>query len=158
MATVDKRGQEKLKYQSEIDNLKLSIECPYEVLSIEKDVDVFRFSHSPNINPLNCLPNIVYDRLNGGNFDYSKPGKDNKKCKRCGASFFYDPVLAKASWDSLGDKIRGLLKYTHLAKGTLSPFDGVVSKPDEFSHFGFYENENPDDNYLRKKFELLDPL
>jgi hypothetical protein len=145
----------KLKYQAEIDALNLSIQCPCDVQPITQEVEVFRFSLSPIDHEHNCLPNVVYDRKIGGKYPYSTPGRDLEKCGRCGASFYYNLALAIEAWKNLPPQRREKLKYTHLGRGVISPGDGLIGEPDSTTHFNFYEAEMEDENYLKKKFELI---
>jgi hypothetical protein len=147
-----------LKFQNEIDNFNFTIECPNNVSPIANEVEVFRFSYAPIEHEKNFLPNVVYDKINGGKFNYNSIGNENVKCDRCGASFYYNGELAKSSWNSMPEKLRENLKYTHIAKGLFSPGDGLVTPADNYTHFGFYEAEKESADYLKKKFKILSPL
>lgn len=144
-----------LKYQKEIDAFNFSFECPNNVSAISKEVEVFRFSFAPKDHTNNFLPNVVFDRINGGNFDYASKGNETKKCNRCGASFYYNGALAMGAWKNMPPKRKENLKYTHLAKGVFIKDDGFTTEADNYSHFGFYEAENEDENYLKNKFEIV---
>lgn len=146
-----------LKYQSEIDAFNFSFECPNNVSAIDKEVEVFRFSFDPIQHSNNFLPNVVFDRINGGGFNYAGTGNETKKCERCGTSFYYDDTLARRAWKSIPPRRKENLKYTHLAKGIFIPGDGLVTEANDYSHFGFYEAENVDEDYLKKKFENVTP-
>lgn len=146
-----------LKYQNEIDSFDFAFECPNNVSNIEKEVTVFRFCLNPVNHENNFLPNVIYDRVIKGGFPYNSPGQYAAKCDRCGASFYYDENMARKSWKSMPTHRRQKLQYTHLAIGNFKPEDGLVTEPDEYSHFGFYEMAKEDNDYLKKEFKIILP-
>ena len=48
-----------LKYQADIDNFELSIDCPNAV-AIKASFTAYRFSYDPISHELNFLPNVVF--------------------------------------------------------------------------------------------------
>ncbi len=144
----------KLKYQTEIDNFNLTVKCPTDVSLLEDDMYAYRFSLSPITDVLNFLPNVLYDRLKPAIFNYTKASEE-KKCKRCGSSYFSDKKKAFNSWNSLSEKIQENLGYSHLAYGILKKSDGWVTNIEESSHFSFYEEENA---YLFTQFQIIEEL
>lgn len=144
-----------LKYQDEIDNLRLSIFCP-DVSSIIMDgrVYAYRFCFDPINDKHNFLPNIVFDKVRNIFFDYDNAG-ESTKCSRCGASFYTNIDYAKNKWNSLPERVRVKLGYTHIGYGILELEDGIRKTPDRKGHFSFYENEGVD---LGLKFKLIGEL
>ena len=143
-----------LKYQNEIDAFNLNVECPNEVVPIEKDIYAYRYSLSPITHKLNFVPNVIYDREKPAFFNYKK-ANPYKKCKRCGASFFSDKSLAIGFWNGLTEQIRENLGYTHIAYGILKKGDGWVSDPNEESHFSYYQEKEAK---LVSNFKIVDEL
>lgn len=129
-----------LKYQNEIDNFQLDIQCPDAVAPPQNEIDAFRFSFSPITHKLNFLPNVVFDRLTNNPFNYNAASKV-RKCSRCGASYYTSLENAQKKWATISRQIRENLGYTHIASGKLNAGDGVMKKPDADGHFGFYEND-----------------
>lgn len=142
-----------LKYQTEIDQLGLSIACPKQVKSPE-NIEAYRFCFNPIEHDLNFLPNVVFDRVTNNPFNYIK-APDEIRCSRCGASFYTTLQSAVSKWSALSDQIRENLGYTHIANGILSNTDGVMKEPDRTGHFGFYENDTAN---LATKFNLIKEL
>ena len=141
-----------LKYQTEIDNLQISAVCPNGVLPATGAI-AYRFSYTPITHDLNFLPNVVFDRMKGLGFNYGTASA-NRKCSRCGASFYETRDSAVNKWNSLTEQVRENLGYTHLAVGTLDKTDGLVSTPRD-GHFSFYEYIDAD---LTKKFKIVADL
>src|ERR1700710_1760168 len=143
-----------LKYQNEIDNFNLSIECPINLKWEGGELDAHKFSFAPIENKLNFLPNVLFDRLKGIPFDYIK-ANELVKCKRCGSSYYDKLDSAITAWNNLSPQVQENLGYTHIALGKLNNQDGYISEISKNGHFGFYENENVD---LRLKFKILTSL
>jgi hypothetical protein len=142
-----------LKYQREIDDLKIDLECPSEV-SIPNNLTAYRWSFLPISHALNFVPNVVFDRETKAPFNY-QIAKPQIKCKRCGASYFTNAEGAINRWENLSLQNRLNMGYTHLAIGVLDAADGVMRKPDSDGHFGFYEDEDAD---LVSKFKPMNIL
>ena len=136
----------------EIDKLQISALCPNGVQPATGAI-AYRFSFKPITHEHNFLPNVVFDRVKGIGFNY-KTAPANRKCSRCGASFYETKESAVSKWSSLTEQIREKLGYTHLAEGALDPTDGLVSSPHD-GHFTFFENINVD---LTKKFNIVADL
>lgn len=142
-----------LKYQTEIDDLQLSISCPTQTIS-PNDIEAFRFCFNPIEHDLNFLPNVVFDRRTSKPFNFKKATED-VRCSRCGASFYTTLKSAVNKWSALSDQIRENLAYTHIANGILNSTDGVMKQPDKTGHFGFYESDIAN---LPTKFRLITKL
>lgn len=141
-----------LKYQKEIDDFKLGINCPDMVVAIDKTIYAYRFCFDPINHELNFLPNVVFDRRKPVHFNYAR-ATPKKKCSRCGSSFYLNKSLAINNWNTLSETIRNNLGYTHIAYGILQKGDGLVGEPDDKSHFGFYEDANAN---LTVSFKVLE--
>ncbi len=141
-----------LKYQSEIDALGLTF-CPDAVVP-ETEIEAFRFSFNPIENELNFVPNVIFDRQRNSPFNYEKATAE-KKCLRCGASFYLNLESAINKWNNISERIRELLGYTHIANGKLDSNDGLMRVPDITGHFTFYELETAN---LTTKFNLISEL
>jgi hypothetical protein len=143
-----------LKYQVEIDNFTL-INCPKDgAFAPTSDFEAFRFSFSPIGHEDNFLPNVVFDRKRKNPINYNAMTNE-KKCKRCGASFYVNYDDAMSQWNGLTPKVKENLGYTHLAKGLISITDGQMLEPENNGHFTFYEDERAE---LRSKFALMAEL
>ncbi len=143
-----------LKYQSQIDDFKLSIVCPINTIKEEKIIPAYRLSFESIDNELNFLPNVIFDKIKNHPYNYIK-ADDSIKCKRCGASFYTNTQDIYNRWNSLTVVIREKLGYTHIASGNIDSKDGHLTEPDDKGHFGFYENEGVD---LKSKFEIIAKL
>ena len=143
------------KYQQEIDNFSFppDFTCPNKVKPINEEIIVYRFSINPVSDPLNFLPNVLFDQNRGIVTKYKK-GEEEKVCLRCGASFYLSEDSAKFAWKSAAKKFRNNSGYTHIAYGKLNSNDGVMSKPHD-DHFTFYEDISAN---LPAKFDILCPL
>jgi hypothetical protein len=140
-ADVEKPPPPVLKFKTQIDALKLSINCPQDLSEITEDIITYRFCHNPIDLNVDFLPNVLYDKLVGIEFDYSATNKDEKKkCSRCGASFQKMIEGLISTWNNLNDSIKTKLGYSAIAKGTLSINSGLVSISNG-GHIGFYEYE-----------------
>lgn len=145
-----------LKYQNEIDNLKLEISCPSESFETQNEIEAYRWTFDPINHQHNFLPNIVFDRVTNSTVNYSKK-MPLVKCNRCGASFFTSLESAKTAFGVVNGRLSDVLKltYTHIAKGTLNKSDGLMKKPDQHGHFGFYEYEKSN---LVEKFKNISTI
>lgn len=142
-----------LKYQHEIDNFGLDIQCPENVVA-PIEITAYRWSFNPIGHALNFLPNVVYDRVTNNPFNY-KTAKSNVKCRRCSASYFTNIDSARDKWEGISLQIRLNLGYTHISSGILDENDGVMKEPDKEGHFGFYESDTAN---LATKFTIVEEL
>lgn len=141
-----------LKYQHEIDGLGLTETCPAAV-TVATGIEAFRFCYHPITHNLNFLPNVVFDRQKGVAYNYSRATSE-QKCSRCGASFYTTLAIAVNRWNSLPERVRENLGYTHLAQGTLVEEDGLITE-EKRGHFGLYEDVQAD---LPSKFAIVEEL
>lgn len=140
-----------LKYQSEIDTFKLT-DCPYDASPLIEEIQVYRYSFSPITHEWNFAPSVVIYRLK----NYAHVYKDSKeKCLRCGASYYIEKSKAFAAWKGLAEGIKDKLGYTHMAYGKLLIADGLMSKPNKYGHFTFYES---DQATLTNQFRIISEL
>lgn len=133
----------KLKYQTEIDNQKLSIKCPNGLSTLSEPTEAFRFSHNPIDLSIDFLPNMIYDQIVGIVIAYKD---DLRKCSRCNASFFKTPDRLQNIWSNMSPENKTKMGYTDIAKGMLDGNDGFVALKSN-GHIGLYEFEGA--NYQR---------
>lgn len=131
-----------LKYQMEIDSLKLSIECPQKLTAIENEMKLFRFCHNPIDLKRDFLPNVVYDKLENITFcDYSAANTNEPlKCSRCGASFNKRIKKLIETWDHMSPQNKENFGYGAIAEGILATNDGLI-KIAGSGHVSLYEFE-----------------
>ncbi|HWI91207.1 MAG TPA: hypothetical protein VNT20_08020 [Flavisolibacter sp.] len=141
-----------LKYQSEIDDLKLQ-NCPSNVSPPNGNIEAYRFSFDPIEHPDNFLPNVKIDRIKSAPFNYDNCTPE-EKCLRCASSFYLSEESALKKWKKLPVKFKENYGYTHLAYGTINKEDGLMSSPEK-EHFSFYQNEKSE---LEQKFKNIRPL
>lgn len=141
-----------LKFQAEIDKFNL-VDCPSNVSVPEKDIKAYRFSFEPIEHEYNFLPNVLIDRIKNVPFNFNLCSPE-KKCLRCGSSFFLSSESALSKWNKLPIQFKENYGYTHLASGTINKEDGFISIPQN-NHFTFYQKE---DVQLEKKFKNITKL
>lgn len=143
-----------LKYQKEIDSLKLSITCPDNFSQLTSEVEAYRVACNPITHPDNFLPNILYDAKHSLKFfDYTAANKDEtRKCLRCGASFFKTLNRAKNTLEHFTRKNKNNSGYNCVAKGTLNRKDGLVKTANQSDHITLYEFDGV---ALADKFKIV---
>lgn len=145
----------KFKYQFLIDSKGIKLPCPAKNCK-EVEIEAYRWGHSPLDNALNFLPNFLYnEKLNGVPMRFNSE-EDMRNCGYCSLSLFDNAKAATETWFSNKKhmiRIREMLKYTHLLKGTIKKELGVAT--DGKPHFEFFEYENVE---LREVFVVLSEL
>jgi hypothetical protein len=112
-------------------------DCPLE--------SVTSWTLDPIFDPLNFLPNILYNELRPS----IKPRRmnaitdKNNVCGSCAISLFTSLDIAKAKFLTIKENSRIEIGYTNIAEGSIEHNDGLAGKI-KHGHFNFYEFQGTD--------------
>lgn len=126
--------------------------CP-EKDAIEQSVEAYRWCNEPINDSNNFLPNIKENEVKG------RPKRalkgDYMKCGNCAVSFFESLEKAIKKFNGFDDHIRNLLGYTHISKGMLMEYDGLIT-PNHEGHFMLFEYEIENvEMLLHNRFQIV---
>lgn len=131
----------KLKYQYLIDQQNLPEECPKKTC-IPSHSFGYRWTFAPIENPINFLPNILFNRERNIPPRRNSP-TDNERCSACALSMFNSELGARQKFLNIPKLNRGMLGYTHVAKGNLDGL-GVMTLANKYGHFALFEFKDID--------------
>lgn len=138
------------KYSKEIAEYQIGDVCPPGEAKAERRV-AFRFSFADCTAPENFTTQ-----------NQKNPRRRNSRGSKgaicnsvAGLSNFADLQSASNKFNSFDVRVKTLLGFTHVAKGTLMPEDGVVTPPENCGHFTLFERSGVD---LSNRFTIISKL
>ena len=141
-----------LKYQDEINAVNgMGLCCPPEDLLVPTNILSYRFVFEDAAHKKNHIP------MGKNNPKRVLSEKDGKKCFLYSLSCFADEKGARSFFVEVKKTNPNFEKSVGgwICEGIIDDKDGLVSKPDAFTHFELFEYENCN---LSKKFEPKDKL
>ena len=139
-----------LKYQTLVDALNISSDCPYEGCEAANVIG-FRWVIEPLEDESNFLPKMAYDTLKNIPFRINNPN-DRLLCSCCALSMFDSLEAAHKRFMGIPKRNRDLLGYTHVSQGTITVEDGLISNTSPDGHFDFFEYSTIE---LRNTFAVI---
>jgi len=133
-----------LKYQQEIQNAKLSSDCPNE--GVEVSILAYRFTNEDISHANNWEPTFIVDKIRN-----RPPRTDN--CNAFGMSMYDSEVNAKIAFSRIPPRNRKMMQLHYIAKGTIEKDDGLTTNINERGHFGFYQYKKTS---IQENFEIID--